>query len=50
MAEIKITQLKDKQLVKMVDLKAEYEKTNASEFSAYTSLRGGLSCCLWQQY
>jgi hypothetical protein len=49
MAEIKITQLNDNQLVKMVDLKAESEKTNASKFSAYTSLRGGSACCLWQQ-
>lgn len=44
MADIKITQLKaEKQTEKMVDLKTEAEKANSSEFTAFTTVRGGVA-------
>jgi hypothetical protein len=44
--EIKIDQLLNKNSAnQMIDLKAEAEKTNSAEFSAYKSLRGGAAAC-----
>jgi hypothetical protein len=48
--EIKIDQLLNKNSAdQMIDLKAEAEKTNSAEFSAYKTLHGGAtSCPCWQ--
>lgn len=51
MANININEINTEIQKNSIDLKTEGEKVNSSKFSAFTTLRGGMSstCCLWAQ-